>query len=70
MLREHEEPEQNRVVVVGLAEPANHRGDFCARRRLVLRQPLQRRREVHIVTFEGLPHQFVFAFEVPVQRAL
>ena len=70
MLDEQQELEQRGVLVMRMAEAANHRRDLAARGRLAVGQALQRRREVHIVPLEGFPHQFVFAFEVPVQRAL
>ena len=69
VLHEEQEPKERRVLVVRLAEAANHRRDFVARARLGIGQRSEPAGELDVVALERLPHQLVFACEVAVERA-
>ena len=70
VLHEQQESEERRVVVVRLAEAADHGGHFLPGGRLVSRQRLERHRERNVVPLECLPDEVILALEVAVERTL
>src|SRR5262249_1124912 len=70
VLDEEQKPEERRVLIVRVAEAANHRGQLAVRRGLGLCESLELARELHVVAFEDGPHELVLADEMSIQGTL
>ena len=68
MLHEEQKAEERRVLVVRVAEAADHRRDFRACRVSRSASDWSCPANCDVVAFEELPHEFVFADEVAIER--
>src|SRR6185503_6046777 len=68
VLHEEEKPEEPWVLIVRVAKPADHGGELAACRDLEASERLEPAGKLQVLALEDLPHEFVFADEMAIER--